>query len=205
MSFIFEKHEPASLRKNLVGWIQINNEKDYSFSEPPKEINLLNRYLVEYDNASNFINLLIKKLKVYSIIYVPNKSSSLTRVQKLIKEKKIKKEGWTESRDLNGLYVNSRGTFTNEQIDLMRDYYFDSMFIVCKKELSSTEIINLLLDINLFNQPKELGSYYPTDNIISSLIEQDAAIVYIRRDFWENNSLEERDIMVSYSPWKIKA
>ena len=179
-------------------------KKYYFIEDDPKDIQLLNRYLIEKNNMMKFINGLAEVYKVSSCIYMPNKSFYLTNIQKIIKEKGIKKEGWVEIPNKKGLLINDITTISSIQLEVAIDYYLDTIYIVSKNRRSLDDLIQLLDRINLFNQPKTLGSFYPTENLINALVDYKVAVIYLKRGFSENNISEERDMFVCYSSWKLE-
>ncbi|CAM4493330.1 hypothetical protein [Paenibacillus tarimensis] len=204
MSIIFERHEPAITKNGLIGWIKLNQGNSFSFAEPPNDLHLINRYLIEYKDIVSFIDLLTKdNFYVYSCIYPETKSQYLTRIQKLSKGNKLKKQGWEQNEERKGLFLKPINYLSHEEIEIIDDYYQDSLFVISNAEAPPLSLSDFLFNIEFLSQPASLGSYYPTEKLISSLIQNDKAIIYLKRDFFEENHLEERNIFVCYSPWVI--
>ncbi|UTR16764.1 hypothetical protein MM221_09740 [Salipaludibacillus sp. LMS25] len=91
---------------------------------------------------------------------------------------------------------------SHNDIKTLDDYKLDSLLLVStQKELNHIDV--LLTEMDFFNQPTELGSFYPTENAITSLIKNNYGIIYCKRDYYEGNKSEERNIFVFYSPWKL--
>jgi hypothetical protein len=204
--FKYEKHEPASISKEAYSFISIcsdnisDSKKNWCFVDAPAEIESLNRYVVGKENIIEFISVLMSQNDVYSCIYLSNKAARLTKIQKQFKEKKLIKNGWEECTFKKELYIKSMDNVFEGDIDFISDIDTDSVLLVCKDSKVQEDLMKVLDGIDLFDQPKDISSYYPTKKVISTLKQSNVAIIYFKRLLEE---LSARDVFISYSPWDI--
>lgn len=57
--------------------------------------------------------------------------------------------------------------------------------------------------MDFFSQPRNLGGYYPTENTINSLINENLGLAYVIQHYCHWDEVNERDIFVSYSKEKL--
>lgn len=206
MSIIYQRHEPASIKNELFDWIKLDSSDSdgfYFLKKAPKQIEFLNRYLIKHTDATVFINLLIESYKVLSCIKLSYKSLYLTKIQRLFKEKSLKKEGWNELAIKKGVFLKECTYIDSKQLEISRDYYFDSIYIISKDKNYSEELIRILNGIDFFKQPKKLGTFCPTEEFITALIKYEVAVIFHKRDFCDIDCAKEKPIFICYSPWKL--
>ena len=206
MRLIYQRHEPASIKSELFDWIRLDSSDSdgfYFLEKALKQIELLNRYLIENTDATAFINLLAETYKVSSCIKLSYKSLYLTKIQRLIKEKNLKKEGWNQLAIKKGVLLKECTYIDSKQLEISRDYYFDSIYVISKDKNSSEELIHILDGIDFFKQPKKLGTFCPTEEFITALIKYKVAVIFHKRDFCDIDCAKERPIFICYSPWKL--
>jgi hypothetical protein len=206
MSLIYQRHEPASVKNELFNWIKLDSsdlDGFYFLEKAPKQIELLNRYLIENSKATAFINFLAESYNVSSCIKLAYKSLHLTQIQRLFKQKCLKKEGWNELAIKKGVFLKECTYIDSNQLELCMDYYFDSIYVINKDKNSSEELIQILDSIDFFKQPKKLGTFCPTEKFITGLINYKVAVIFHKRDFCDIDCAKERPIFICYSPWKL--
>ncbi|MCM0649719.1 hypothetical protein NBE98_15235 [Clostridium swellfunianum] len=200
MTASFEKHQPASLKNELFRWISINEDGSYNIvDETLENIEKINRYVIEKWSIEEFLLQLLKSKEIYLCFYVGKRSKSLTKVQKLFKEKSLMKHGCKKSIYREDFYFESLKNLPLLPYDLIDDYYCDSMFVVSEKELDEKRLIWLVGNLNLFNQPLELGDYFPTTDVIPSILREEIGIVFLKRHYCYWNHDQERDVFVYYT------
>lgn len=69
--------------------------------------------------------------------------------------------------------------------------------------LKENELVTMLGNLDFFRQSKELGDYYPTENLITTLVNESIGLIYLIRHYSHWNEEEERDIFICYSSQKI--
>lgn len=127
----------------------------------------------------------------------------LTKIQRLFKEKSLKKEEWNELVIKKGVFLKECTYIDSKQLEISRDYYFDSIYIISKDKNYSEELINILDGIDFFKQPKKLGTFCPTEEFITTLIKYEVAVIFHKRDFCDIDCAKEKPIFICYSPWKL--
>jgi hypothetical protein len=93
VKIIFDSHEPAIIKNDILGWIKLT-ENSYSFVEAPPDANKINRYLIESDKIQEVVSFLNDGYYLKLCNYLNNKETRMTKVQSLIKEKELKKNGF---------------------------------------------------------------------------------------------------------------
>lgn len=202
MDYIFERHEPASIKKKSFNIIKIYNTKKWEYKKVPDYISHLNRYLIEKDNLIGFINSQITSFNIYSCIYTEIKARFLTKVQRFKKEKSLIKSGWVASRSINGLFVNKLSLLKTSDTEQFEDLYQDSVFVLQNKQCEA-DILDIVQSINLLDMPENATDFYLTSESLINLIRCKITLVYKITGYYENNANEERDIYVCYSPMKL--
>ncbi|WP_326512489.1 hypothetical protein [Clostridium intestinale] len=203
MSDFFERHEPASSRANVFGWISIKDDKYKLLSEAPDLINRINQYIIEINGFKKFIEYLGKDKQIYSCCYFKNKSEILTKIQKYIKKKALIKEEFVESNIVDELYYKKIYSIKDFDIELFKDSYCDTLLVFSNDKFEENTLVEILKKLDFFCQPKDLGGYFPTENVISSLIAKEMGLVYVVRHYCNWDEVNERDIFVSYSKEKL--
>ncbi|OCL26009.1 hypothetical protein U472_08255 [Orenia metallireducens] len=199
MKKIYEKHEPASINKGNFGFVKIKDENNWGFINPPDDIRLLNRYIIEKTNIGDFIKVSNDNYFIYSCI-LANRSDKLTKIQRMFKENKLKKNGWVECNQVKELYIKNISNLNEIELELMFDRHSRSMLILAEEKKSIEELIEILREIDLFIQPRTVGSYYPTLKFIPTLVSENVSVGYFRRLL---EPLRARDVLILYSPWKL--
>jgi hypothetical protein len=203
LSISFEKHEPASIVEDVFGWISIK-EGEYRFLPGvPDLINRINRYIIEISEFKNFIEYLGKDKQIYFCCYLKTKSETLTKIQRYIKKKALIKEEFVESNIVDELYYKKIYSIKDFDIELFKDYYSDTLVVFSNDNFDESRLVETLKKLDFFRQPKNLGGYFPTENVISSLIAESIGLVYVIRNHCHWDEVNERDIFVSYSKQKL--
>lgn len=200
MDLIFERHEPASIKKENFSIIEVYNENKWDYQKTPKSIKFINRYLIEKNKSIDFINYLSRQYQTYSCIYLGNKSDNLTKIEKYKKKKNLMKYEWTENEDL---YTKKISIIDRNQIDLIEDYCQDSILIFLRENNKISDFSEIIKGIGLLNIPKDTPYFCLTKEAILNIIKYDVAILYKLNSYYEGNVNEERDIYICYSPWKL--
>lgn len=181
MEASFEKHQPASVKNEYFGWINISGDGSYNFlDKAPQNIEKINRYVIEKWSIKDFFMELIRDKEIYLCFYVGKRAKSLTKVQKLFKEKNLIKQGCKKSSFQEDFYFKRVKSINSLCFDLIDDYYYDSMFVISHKELDEKELKEEVASLRLFNQPVELGDYFPTIDVISVITEDNIGIIYLK-------------------------
>jgi hypothetical protein len=201
---IFQKHEPANIKKEYFTIIKIEKDtKKWQFKDFPNCVNSLNRYLIEKEDICEFINYLTTTYDIYSFVYFATKSNHLTKVQKIIKQRNFQKNGWEKSDEIDDLYVYKISCFNEVQASLIDDYDVDTIFVFLEKGRNINNINKILKEFSYFSQPKDIGSFYLTKDSISALLDYKIGSINMQGDFYERNANEERSIFICYVPWKL--
>lgn len=203
MDLIFERHEPASIKKENFSIIKVFSGNKWSFQKAPESIKLINRYLIEKNKSIDFINHLLISYQTYSCIYLSNKSDNLTKIEKYKKTKNLIKYGWTESEVLADLYIKKITFIDKKQINLIEDYCQDSIIIFLGKNNKLSDFARISKEIGLVDMPKSTAYFCLTKKSILNIIDYNISILYKLTSYYEGNANEERDIYVCYSPWKL--
>lgn len=88
ISLSFEKHQPASVKNEYFEWININEDGSYNFlDDMPKNIEKINRYVIGEWSFKEFFNKFLREKRIYLCFYFGKRSKSLTKIQKLFREK----------------------------------------------------------------------------------------------------------------------
>lgn len=203
------KYEPAS---------KIGDYKwDYKYHNTAKELNLLNRYLIERESLNGFIDL------VYYQFYIITPIEKDNKIQNLLYEKQLQKRKFTK---LNYLYVRDEKLYSYYQpVEVRTIKYFykktepkestnwsgelfegdtESYILFSKKEINEGTIIEFLEQKN-----QEVNRYStPSDEVFNFLIRNNLALVYNHISFFheECSHLRQRnseEVFICYSPFRI--
>ena len=204
MNGIFQKHEPANIKKEHFAIIKIEKDtKKWKFKDFPNCVDSLNRYLIEKEDICEFINYLTTIYDVYSFAYFATKSNHLTKVQKIIKQRNFQKNGWEKNDEIDDFYVYKISCFNEVQASLIDDYCVDTIFVFLERGKNISNINKILKKFDFFNQPKDTGSFFLTNNSIASLLDYKIGSINMQSFFYERNANEERSIFICYVPWKL--
>lgn len=200
ISLPFEKHQPASVKNEYFAWITIHEDGSYNFLDKmPKNIERINRYVIEEWAIKEFFKEFLEKKIIYLCSYFGERSKSLTKVQRLFREKKLIKGGCKKSDLGNDIFVSNIKNIELIPFELINDYYYDSIFIISQKEFNSEEFNEVAKKLNLFAQPMNLGDYFPTEDVIEIINKKKIGIIYLNRHYFYWNHDKDRNVYVYYT------
>lgn len=202
---IFQRHEPATIMNEHFSFINIDNDNYRWMENPPTKLNKVNRYLIEKNQLNEFFDNLSASFSIYSCICLSKKAEYLTRIQKLILEKKILKNNWKllYSIDNVKLFSQKLSSITPDQLQLIEDTTLDCVFFICNKAKEKEDLIKLSIAIDLLNQPKDTSQYFPTEGAINLLDQEGITLSFFSKNYYQEDINQERDIIICYSPIKL--